>query len=217
MYKNNIEVYMNNNKDLQNNINNGQQNNQRFQETAWVHPDDLNNNLNSYNSYTNFNYNQNKHKKNNTTNIIIIVVLVAVAAFLLPRIIFFLVSFKSTNSLLNDTRKSSYCDNIFVAVQSIRTDYLTNGYDEDKCYNLEKINRIKGEKPLISSPFGANYSKSSYIIAKNPSNSKYIYPSHIEVCFADEKGYGVSNINVNDLTKDNITTNISCTLPLNCN
>lgn len=130
--------------------------------------------------------------------IVILAILVAVAV---PAVTRYLAS----------SRKDTYITNALKAVETVREDVAFSGPTKSVYYDLTSVNQLLDRK-LSTSPYGAEYKDSSYVLAKYE-NGMFTY----SICIVDDAGNGIGEAEETALSAENATskvvTGVTCTAP----
>ncbi len=128
--------------------------------------------------------------------IIILAILIAVAVPAVTR-------------YLDGARKDTFVTNAKAAIQAVSDDRTINGMQgsaTDDTYTLETINNKLLDTKLVDSPYGSPYAESSYVKYDADSGKYYI-------CLVDGKGNGIAETEYASLTRESVTTEVTCTTP----
>ena len=164
------------------------------------------------------NQQSNQQQKNNFSQeqkrkkTIIIVIIIIIAVIFVPFIISTVIATFAVSGQLDEARKGTFADEAQMAISATKNDFIMSNYNTNQCYNLDKINTSL-EKKLDTSPFGSTYSNTSYVKIEVTQPNTYNY----YICLADNDGNGISYTSEDNISADNITTNVTCTLPPECN
>lgn len=130
--------------------------------------------------------------------IVILAILVAVAV---PAVTRYLAS----------SRKDTYITNALKAVETVREDVAFSGPTKSVYYDLTSINQLLDRK-LSTSPYGAEYEDSSYVLAEYK-NGMFTY----SICIVDDAGNGIALADETALSAEDATskvgTGVICTAP----
>lgn len=148
-------------------------------------------------------------KKKNTKLIIIIAIVVGILAIIGGRYIIALIAADTYMDELDEYKKEFAVSEAKEFISKATYQYKVNRNDGTQCYTLQYV-----EKELGKSPFGTNYTNSSYIIIeRDVANQKY----NNSVCIVDEEGIGISYTSEENISADSVTSGVTCTLPPECN
>ena len=164
-------------------------------------------------------------KKKNTKLIIIIAIVVGILAIIGGRYIIALIAADTYMDELDEYKKEYDADSLGFDATEYKKEfavseakefiskatyqYKVNRNDGTQCYTLQYV-----EKELGKSPFGTNYTNSSYIIIeRDVANQKY----NNSVCIVVEEGIGISYTSEENISADSVTSGVTCTLPPECN
>lgn len=119
---------------------------------------------------------------------------------------------ENDSKVLLRVKEDSFVTKVQDAATKVEEDYRILSYSQPKCYNFDTINSLYTFK-IKRSPFGAEYSKNSYILIDGDLDN----PGTI-ICFTDMKGNGFNKVHNKNLTRDNLRVGTAgeCSLPANC-
>lgn len=127
--------------------------------------------------------------------IIILAILIAVAVPAVTR-------------YLDGARKDTFVTNAKAAIQAVSDERTINGMQGSAIgdtYTLTQINDLLDTK-LVDSPFGSPYAESSYVKYDADTNT-------YSICLVDGKGNGIPETAYASLTRESVTTGVTCTTP----
>lgn len=133
--------------------------------------------------------------------------LIELLAVIVILAILVMVAIPAVTRYLTESRKGTFSDNALTAISAVRNDVILNGSQSNVYYDLANINKLL-EKKLTTSPFGNEFSDTSYIkVTYTDSGSNY------EICLTDGH-YGIAETPEGEVDKDKVTsTNTTCTKP----
>ncbi len=98
------------------------------------------------------------------------------------------VAIPATMRYLATARRGTFVSNVSEAVSAVRNDYISSGGTGTVYYTKSQINNLL-EKKLVSSPYNADYTETSYVkVSIDPTSGMATY----SVCFADNNKNGLS-------------------------
>ena len=120
------------------------------------------------------------------------------------------VAIPAVTRYLNTARKGTYSTNAQAAISAVRNDVITNGYTTNQVYTLATINTFL-EKKLVTSPYGTNYSDTSYVkVDFNNTTGEATY----YICLTDGNN-GFTETQENQVGESTVKTGqtVTCTVP----
>ena len=116
----------------------------------------------------------------------------------------------SVGAVLNRMKKNAYVVEANTIVKALKNEIVTDTSilpteedEEDKIIPLSDIELQNGTK----SPYGSAYDESSYVkIVKGSTIGVYAY----SICIVDAKGNGIPETNIDNVTRNSVTTDVEC-------
>lgn len=198
-------VYQNNSSQYQNENFNSNPNTPAFQS------DFSQNTLNNNNYINNIEPLPENKKKKRTIKIVIIIIVVAIAIYFIINLLLAMLAANVTTNYLDEARKQSFADSAIALATAAEYIYIMNDHVGEQCYSLNSLNQ-QTDRTYEMTPFGTNYSSSSYATVREENMNRYI-----SICLVDEEGNGIAYTSEENLSSESVVTNVTCILPPECN